>query len=156
VAGTPEIEKDNKPSQEVAKNAAAWIKENKPRLAFIHFPDVDSAGHKSGWGSPEQKEALKVTDQALWQVWQAVKEAGIAEKSVFIITADHGGHDKTHGKNIPDDMIIPWVAWGAGVKKNHTITSSVSTYDTAATALWLLDVPLPAGFDGKPVVEAFE
>ena len=156
VPGTQEIEKDKKPSQTVAKQAAAWIKETKPRLTFIHFPDVDTAGHKDGWGSPEQKEAIKVTDQALWQVWQAVKDAGIAETSVLIISADHGGHDKTHGLDIPDDMIIPWVAWGKGVKKNFTITAPVTTYDTAATALWLLDVPLPAGFDGKPVTSAFE
>ena len=156
VAGTQEIEKDKKPSQLVAKQAAAWIKETKPRLTFIHFPDVDTAGHKDGWGSPEQKEAIKVTDQALWQVWQAIKDAGIADSSVMLISADHGGHDKTHGLNIPDDMLIPWVAWGKGVKKNFTITAPVTTYDTAATALWLLDVPLPAEFDGKPVTSAFE
>jgi len=156
VAGAPALEKDKKPSQMVAQQAAAWIKEHKPRLAFIHFPDVDSAGHKSGWGSPEQKEAVKVTDQALWQVWQAVKDAGIADSSVMLISADHGGHDKTHGLNIPDDMLIPWVAWGKGVKKNFTITAPVTTYDTAATALWLLDVPVPAEFDGKPVTSAFE
>lgn len=156
VAGSPEIEKDKKPSQMVAKQAAAWIKETKPRLTFIHFPDVDTAGHKDGWGSPQQKEAIKVTDQALWQVWQAIKDAGIADTSVMLISADHGGHDKTHGLNIPDDMIIPWVAWGKGVKKSCTITTPVTTYDTAATALWLLDVPLPAEFDGKPVTSAFE
>ncbi len=156
VANAPELEQDKKPSQMVAKQAVAWIKEQKPRLAFIHLTDVDTAGHKSGWGSPEQKEALKVTDQALWQVWQAIKEAGIADSSVMLVTADHGGHDKTHGLNIPDDMIIPWVAWGKGVKKNFTITAPVTTYDTAATALWLLDVPVPAEFDGKPVTSAFE
>lgn len=156
VAGTPEIEKDKKPSQLVAKQAAAWVKEHKPRLAFIHFPDPDTAGHKSGWGSPEQKEAFKVSDQALWQFMQALKEAGIAETSVVLVSADHGGHDKTHGLNIPDDMIIPWIAWGKGVKKGTTITAPVTTYDTAATALWLLDVPVPAEFDGKPVISAFE
>ena len=117
VAGSPEIESDKKPAQMEAKNASAWIKENKPNLAFIHFADPDTAGHKSGWGSPEQKEALKVTDQALWQVWQSIQEAGIADTSVIIVTADHGGHDKTHGLNIPDDMLIPWIAWGKGVKK---------------------------------------
>lgn len=156
VAGTQEIEKDKKPSQLVAKQAAAWLKENKPKLTFIHFPDVDTAGHKNGWGSPQQKEAIKVTDQALWQVWQAIKDAGLADSSVLLVSADHGGHDKTHGLNIPDDMIIPWVAWGKGVKKNFTITDKVTTYDTAATALWLLDVPVPAEFDGKPVTSAFE
>ncbi|MDZ4402368.1 alkaline phosphatase family protein [Prosthecobacter sp.] len=156
IAGSPEVEKDKKPSQLVAKQTATWLKEHQPRLAFIHFADVDTAGHKSGWGSPEQKEALRVTDQALWQVWQAIKDAGIADSSVMLISADHGGHDKTHGLDIPDDMLIPWVAWGKGVRKNFSITDKVTTYDTAATALWLLDVPVPAEFDGKPVTSAFE
>jgi predicted AlkP superfamily pyrophosphatase or phosphodiesterase len=156
VAASPEIEKDKKPAQLEAKNASAWIKEKKPKLLFVHFADPDTAGHKDGWGSPQQKEAFKVTDQALWQVWTAVKEAGIADSTVILTSADHGGHDKTHGLNIPDDMIIPWVAWGKGVKANTTISAPVTTYDTAATALWLLDVPLPAEFDGKPVVSAFE
>ncbi|MBL9131596.1 MAG: alkaline phosphatase family protein [Verrucomicrobiaceae bacterium] len=156
VAGSPEIEKDKKPAQMEAKNAAAWIKEAKPKLAFIHFADPDTAGHKDGWGSPQQKEAFKVSDQALWQVVEGIKQAGIADSSVILISADHGGHDKTHGLNIPDDMLIPWIAWGRGVRKNFTITAPVTTFDTAATALWLLDVPLPAEFDGKPVTSAFE
>jgi predicted AlkP superfamily pyrophosphatase or phosphodiesterase len=155
VPGTVEIESDKKPSQSVAKQAAADILAHKPRLAFIHLTDADSAGHKSGWGSPEQKEALKVTDQALSQIIRAIKDAGIADTSVVIVTADHGGHLKTHGDNIPDDMIIPWVVWGAGVNKNFKITAPVTTFDSAATALWLLDVPLPAEFDGKPVESAF-
>lgn len=155
VAGAPEIEKDKKPSQLVAKQFVEWMKSNTPRLAFVHFPDVDSAGHKDGWGSPQQKEAIKVSDQALFQVRRAVEQAGLADSTVIIVSADHGGHDKTHGLDIPDDMLIPWIAWGKGVKKGHTITGKVTTYDTAATALWLLDVPIPAEFDGKPVTEAF-
>ena len=156
VAGTPELEKTKVPSQGVAKLASPWIREHKPRLAFIHLTDADSAGHASGWGSPEQKQALKVTDEALGEVVQAIKDAGIADSSVIIISADHGGHDKTHGENIPDDMLIPWVVWGQGVRKHFTLTQPVTTYDTAATALWLLGVPLPAQFDGKPVTSAFE
>ena len=155
-AGTPEIEKNKIPSQTVAKQFAEWLKTNKPRLAFVHFADVDSAGHKDGWGSPQQKETIKVTDQALYQVRRAIEDAGLAANTVVIVSADHGGHDKTHGLNIPDDMLIPWIAWGTGVKKGHTITQKVTTYDTAATALWLLDVPIPADWDGKPVTEAFE
>ena len=155
VAGTPELEKSKVPSQGVAKQAAPWIKEHKPKLAFIHLTDADSAGHASGWGSPEQKEAFKVTDQALGQVIQAIKDAGIADTSVVIVSADHGGHDKTHGLDIPDDMHIPWIAWGKGVKKGFSITEPVKTFDSAATALWLLDIPLPAEFDGKPVKSAF-
>lgn len=151
-----EIEKLVIPAQTVAKNVSAYIGAAKPNLCFIHFPDPDSAGHKSGWGSPEQKEAFKVSDQALGQIVKAIEKAGIASSTVILISADHGGHLKTHGENIPDDMNIPWIAWGKGVKKNLTITAPVTTYDTAATALWLLGVPLPADLDGKPVAQAFE
>ncbi len=75
--------------------------------------------------------------------------------SVIILTADHGSHDikdkdgktvGTHGSAETSDVKIPWVAWGKGVKKNFTITAPVVQYDTAATALWLLDVPLPESF----------
>ena len=156
VPGTPEIEKNKIPSQTVAKNAVAWIKQNQPKLTFIHFADVDGAGHKDGWGSPQQKEAIKVTDQALYQVRRGIEDAGLAPTTTILVTSDHGGHEKTHGLNIPDDMLIPWIAWGLGAKKGHTLTQKVTTYDTAATALWLLDVPIPADFDGKPVTEAFE
>ena len=152
----PEDKKASAPSQAVAGQAAAYIREHKPRICFIHFPDVDKAGHASGWGSPEQKEALKVTDQALGQIVKAITAAGIADTSVILVSADHGGHEKNHSDNIPDDMNIPWVAWGMGVKKGHTIERLVSTFDTAATTLWLLGVPVPAEFDGKPVEEAFE
>lgn len=80
----------------------------------------------------------------------------IFKDSVFILGADHGGHDKTHGSNRPDDMTIPWIAWGQAVNPNFEIKIPVSTCDTAATALWLLDVPIPANFDGKPVESAFK
>jgi arylsulfatase A-like enzyme len=95
-------------------------------------------------------------DAALDAILKSIRDAGIADESVILISADHGGHAKTHGSNSPEDMNIPWIAWGKGVKKNFEIKDPVKTFDTAATALWLLDVPRPASFDGKPVTSAFE
>ena len=139
----------------VAKRAARYIVEKKPNLCFIHFTDPDDAGHKYGWGSAEQRQAFGDVDTALGQVLKAIEVAHISDRSVLIITADHGGHGKTHGLNTPEDMTIPWIAWGEGVKKNFAITASVTTYDTAATALWLLAVPCLQSFDGRPVAGAF-
>lgn len=139
----------------VAQGAARYIVEHKPNLCFIHFTDPDDNGHKYGWGSPQQVKALSEVDAALGEVVKAIERAGITEQSVMIVTADHGGHAKTHGRNIPDDMLVPWIAWGKEVKKNFKITETVTTYDTAATALWLLGVPVPETFDGRPVTRAF-
>ena len=141
---------------EVAAAFAGQVGRLKPNLCFIHFADPDTTGHKFGWGSAEQTAALGVCDQALKTVCQAIADAGLIETSVIILTADHGGHDKTHGLNIPEDMTIPWAAWGRGVKSGCKLRQPVTTYDTAATALWLLGVPAPVGWDGRAVREAFE
>ena len=157
------MEGEKKPTKEgtvlaktVSADAAAYIAAKQPTLCFIHFTDTDSTGHKFGWGSPEQRQAFADEDAGLDTMLKAIRKAGLLETSVIIVTADHGGHAKTHGLNIPDDMTVPWVAWGKGVKKNCTITAPVLTCDTTATALWLLDIKPPADLDGQPVASAFE
>jgi predicted AlkP superfamily pyrophosphatase or phosphodiesterase len=140
---------------QIAKTAAAYIREKKPHLTFVHFPDADGAGHGSGWGSPEQIVALSRVDQALSEVIRAIETAGITANTVVIVSADHGGHDRTHGSNSEADTVIPWMAWGKQVKPGTTIQAPVSTIDTAATSLWLLGVQIPPSMRGKPVVSAF-
>lgn len=140
---------------DAAAAAAQYIKASKPNLCFIHFTDSDSTGHMFGWGSDQQKEAFETEDKALDTILKAIENAGIQDSSVVILSADHGGHEKTHGSNSPEDMTIPWIVWGCGVKPGSQIEGDVTTYDTAATALWLLDVPIPAELDGKPVTQAF-
>lgn len=139
----------------VSAEAARYIVAHKPNLCLIHFPDPDSAGHLYGWGSNTQKTAFARSDAALGTVLQAIRKAGIQNRSVVIVTADHGGLGRRHGSASPEDRDIPWIAWGAGVKPNHRITQAIRTTDTAATALWLLGLPRPAYFDGKPVTGAF-
>ena len=138
-----------------AEMTATHIRRFKANLYLIHFGEPDAVGHGHGWGSPEQKASLARCDEAIGVIIKAIRDARIAGESVIIVTADHGGHDKTHGGLSDRDMEIPWIAWGAGVKKGFEITNAVTTYDTAATALWLLDVPIPNEWDGKPVTSAF-
>jgi predicted AlkP superfamily pyrophosphatase or phosphodiesterase len=139
----------------VAKEAARYILENKPNLCFIHFTDPDDAGHEYGWGSPQQIKAFSRVDAALGEILKAIEAAGISKETVLLVSADHGGHARTHGQRSPEDMLIPWIAWGKSVRRDFSITALVTTYDTAATALWLLGLPVPESFDGKPVASAF-
>jgi predicted AlkP superfamily pyrophosphatase or phosphodiesterase len=139
----------------VAEAAARFIEEKKPNLCFVHFADSDGAGHSKGWGSPEQIQAFADEDAALAVLRDSVKRAGFEDDCVFILTADHGGHDKTHGSTQLVDMHIPWITWGKGVKPGYIINGRVSTCDTTATALWLLGVKPTAELDGKPVKSAY-
>ncbi len=139
----------------VAADAAAYIPQKKPNLCFVHFTDTDDTGHKFGWGSPEQKRAFADVDAALGVVLDAIRKAGIMDDSVIIVTADHGGHRDIHGTKSAEDMTIPWVVWGKGVKKDFKIKKSVNICDTTATALWLFGLACP-DCAGKPVTSAFE
>ncbi|WP_043588918.1 alkaline phosphatase family protein [Geminisphaera colitermitum] len=149
----------------VAASFAEDVASLKPNLCFIHFGEPDAMGHRHGIWSPEKMKAFADSDAALKIIRDAITAAGIADTSVIIMTADHGCHDTknkegktvgTHGSASPDDVIIPWVAWGRGVKPGFTITAPVVQYDTAATALWLLGVEVPESFWGRPVTSAFE
>ena len=157
--------KTNNDAQAVADLFAAQVGQLKPNLCFIHFRDPDTAGHAHGARSPEKVKALADCDGALKTIKDAITTAGLAKNSVIILTADHGSHDTknkegktvgTHGSAETADVTIPWIAWGKGVKKDFTVTKPVVQYDTAATALWLLDVPLPDSFWGRPVTSAFK
>jgi len=148
----------------VAAEFAKSVGTLKPGLCFIHFGDPDVAGHEFGMNSPEKMKAFAETDAALKVIRAAVKAAGLEDSSVFILTADHGGHDikdkhgitrGTHGDATSDDVLIPWIAWGKGVKPGFQITAPVVQYDTAATALWLLGIQVPESFWGRPVTSAF-
>jgi predicted AlkP superfamily pyrophosphatase or phosphodiesterase len=142
-------------SRIAAEGAARYIMEKRPNVCFVHLSDPDDVGHKYGWGSPQQIKAFEDVDAALTEIVGAIKAAGLIERSVLIITADHGGHRKTHGTKIPDDMLVPWIAWGKNVKPGFALTGFVNTCDTTATALWLLGVTPYQSLDGKPVTSAF-
>ena len=124
------------------------------RLMFVHFPTPDFMGHEYGWLSPEQLSVLFRADQAIEKLVTELESRGLMEETLFIITADHGGHDTTHGYSLPEDMTIPWIATGAGIKP-AALNSNITTTDTAATAAFALNLPIPAEWDGAPIYEAF-
>ncbi len=139
----------------VARAAAKYLTTELPNLMFVHLTDPDVVGHNQGWMTQAQRVAIHQTDIAVGLLLDAIERHPDLNDTVVILTADHGGHDRTHGSRRTVDMTIPWIAWGDCIAPNHKIQQPITTYDTGATALHLLGVPLPNNFDGKPVGEIF-
>ena len=76
------------------------------------------------------------------------------QDTLIIITADHGGHGTSHGSSRLEDITIPWIIAGPGVR-HVVLSTNVSTTDTAATVAWALGLPIQPDWDGRPVLEAF-
>jgi predicted AlkP superfamily pyrophosphatase or phosphodiesterase len=148
------------PDGEVASAAAAIIREHKPQVMFVHFPDCDRVGHAIGWGTPQQVAVLGKADVALGVVLSALDDEHLTDSTLIILTADHGGNGRTHGGLDPRSRHIPWITAGPGVKQNYDLTLNIKltifTYDTFATACDVLGIPLPSNCDGKPIMDIFQ
>lgn len=138
-----------------ADTAATIIKKDKPYFTFIHFDEPDHTGHEIGHRTPAYYEQLKKVDLRIGKIVQAVKDAGIEKETVIIVSADHGGINKGHGGKTLDEVEIPWVINGIGVKKNHQISDVIITYDTAATLAWIMGLKTPQSWRGKAVADSF-
>jgi arylsulfatase A-like enzyme len=123
-------------------------------VLFVHFATVDGMGHEYGWLSPEYLSVAFRADESLGRILAELDRRNLRNETLVIITADHGGHDTTHGSRMPEDMTIPWFATGPGIKPGP-LNTTVHTMDTAATAAFALGLEIPSEWDGVPVYEAF-
>jgi arylsulfatase A-like enzyme len=124
-------------------------------VLFVHLILPDYFGHLDGWMSPSYLGGIDRDDAAVGTLVDGLEGLGLLDDALIFLTADHGGHDKTHGTNLKEDMTIPWIIYGIGVVEGLAIEVPVSIMDTAATAVWGLGLDVPPDWDGRPVVEAF-
>ncbi|MDB5090203.1 MAG: alkaline phosphatase [Mucilaginibacter sp.] len=136
--------------------AVRIIKKEKPFFTFIHVSEPDGVGHNIGHRTPSYYDTLQKVDVRIGKIVQAVKDAGIENETIIIVTADHGGINKGHGGKSLDEIQIPWIINGPGVKKDHEIKDVIITYDTAATIAWILGLKMPQSWRGRPVAESFK
>lgn len=144
---------------DVAVQAIQIIHEHKPQVMFVHFPNVDNIGHLAGWGTPQQVDVIGLADLAVGRVMDAYKGEGLLSHTLVIVTADHGGAGKSHGPDDPRSRHIPWIAVGPTVRAGLDLTTigplEVQTYDTFATACWVMGLRPSPNIDGKVVREIF-
>ena len=124
-------------------------------VLFVHLILPDYFGHLVGWMSPAYLGGIGRDDAAVGTLVDGLRIRGLMDNAFLILTADHGGHDQTHGTYQKEDMTIPWIIYGSGVLAGVPIDVPVSIMDTAATAVWGLGLTVPSDWDGRPVVEAF-
>ena len=143
------------PGESTVARAAEHLRAASPSLLFVHLGEPDYAGHSFGWMSEEYADAVRSADTALGHLLARADTVYGRGAYTVIVTADHGGHSRTHGTPRSDDLLIPWVIWGEGVQAGAPLREPIRTMDTAATALWLLGIDVPRGWNGRVVGTAF-
>ena len=137
------------------RDVERYLATSRPNLLFVHLGEPDYAGHVWGWMSWMYGRAVRKADAAVGRLVAAADRAFGAGNYTFLLTADHGGHGRTHGSDRPEDVTIPWIAYGEGVQAGTELPRGIRTMDTAGTALWLLGIGVPRDWTGAPVRGAF-
>jgi hypothetical protein len=141
---------------DVVDLAARYFVEHRPALLFVHVADPDAVGHSRGWMTAPYRRVVGEVPRLIERLLRAFETTGASAHALLIVTADHGGHWMTHGTARPEDMTIPWMALGGAARPGMVIRRPIATYDTAATVLAALGIPIPADWQGRPVEEALK
>lgn len=141
--------------QETTEKAAEYITEKKPNFLFIQLDRVDGFGHSKGHMSPEYIDFIGETDNDVRTIVNAVKEAGIGDKTMIMVVSDHGGIFYGHGGYTYEEFTTPIIYSGKGIKKNYHIQQQIYRYDVAADVIFALGLEIPQVWVGRPVKAAF-
>ena len=68
-----------------------------------------------------------------------------------IVTADHGGHGRSHGSEMPEDMTIPMIFFGPDFKPGEEL-HGVSILDLAPTIADIMGVSPTVEWEGKSLI----
>jgi predicted AlkP superfamily pyrophosphatase or phosphodiesterase len=135
----------------ISEEAARYLSNVKSDFAFVYFGTVDTAGHNYGWMSAEYLEQLEYVDGALGNLLETLPSG-----TTVLLQSDHGGHDRNHGTDSPEDMTIPWMVSGPNIRRGHEIETDVSLLDTAPTLAKIMGIPAHPKWEGHCIEEIFE
>jgi predicted AlkP superfamily pyrophosphatase or phosphodiesterase len=134
--------------------AASRVVEEEIALTFLYDGAVDTVGHRHGWMSARYLHAVSRADRGIGHVLGVLASAGMLEDTVFVVLGDHGGHSTKHGEGLVEDVTIPWIISGPGIRHGHEILRPVNIMDTAPTVAHLLGITAPTEWCGQVIADA--
>jgi predicted AlkP superfamily pyrophosphatase or phosphodiesterase len=123
------------------------IGESKPDFAFLYMVETDEkGGHDNGWMSDEYLRRISI---AIDNVKRVIDTFG--DEYSVIVMADHGGHDRSHGSTLPEDMIIPLFFYGSEFLGGKEV-EGISLLDIAPTIAHLMGIEPEKEWEGHSVI----
>ena len=140
--------------QEVCRSAADWIAAQRPGFTFVYIELPDQLGHGFGFLSAEYLDGCRRVDRAVALLVDRLQQAGLLEDTLLVLTADHGGHEHSHGSDSPEDMTVPLILRGPGIRAGAQLDGPVGIIDIAPTITHLLRLDTPATWQGRVLEQA--
>ena len=126
-----------------------YIKTEKPNFCTIIIDEPDHVGHSIGHDTQAYYEELNRLDGLIAQIIQSIKDSGIWDDSIIILSSDHGGIGKGHGGDTDLEREIPFIISGKNIKEKTKISQNVMIYDIAPTIAHIFELETPLFWEGR-------
>ncbi len=117
--------------QEVASQAANYLAVNDLDVVFLHFDDVDIAGHGNGFSPtvPAYVGTIETTDVHVGTVLQALEQRPNYDEEdwLILVSTDHGGLGTSHGGNSLEERNVFMIVSGDEVPQQLILRDSSLT-----------------------------
>ncbi|MBR0297757.1 MAG: alkaline phosphatase family protein [Bacteroidales bacterium] len=132
---------------EVIGKILNYLNSKTPTLMFVQLSSPDDVGESKGFGSDIYLATLSTVDALVGGIYDKLKQKEILDETLFIVTADHGGINKTHGG---DSDLEKYVFMGvAGKTVDHSTIVGAEGRDVAAIAAYALGLDNPETWTGR-------
>lgn len=145
-----------KKGDDVFEKAVNAFFEDKPDFLFLNIDEIDHFGHHDGHDSEAYFNAITHYDSLIGSFIQQLEQEGLMEETLLMITGDHGGINKGHGGTSLNELEMPIIMYGAGVKQGLIIDKPCYIYDVPVTLAYAIGITPPSAGIGRPILEAFD
>lgn len=156
--GLPAHHYPERPAVATAEAAVNWLRgSSSPFFLFVHLFDPH-APYRRHDAYPElapYDAEIAYADAAVGRLVAAMDDLNLREKTLIVVTADHGESlgehgEPTHGVFLYDSTLrVPLIICGAGSAVGSREKKLASLVDVYPTVLSALRIPLSPGLDGR-------
>jgi len=97
--------------------------------------------------TPAYLERISIALNNVKRVYEAC-----GDEYTIIVTADHGGHDRAHGTDLPEDMTIPMFYIGKRFEPGRQL-EGISILDIAPTIADIMSVTPAREWEGRSLAK---
>lgn len=158
---------DERPAPWVNDAILPWLDEHmdQPFFAWIHYwdphqPHIPPPPFSETFANDLYQGEIAYADQALGALLERLRRSGSYDRTVIVVVGDHGEgcgehNEETHSMLLYDATIrVPLIIRVPGWEGGQRIRQRVGTVDILPTLAELFNLSLPAGVQGRSLVQA--
>jgi hypothetical protein len=144
--------------------AINYFTQHEPFFLALYDPEPDEMAHEYGDQSDQYRSAIERADTQIGRIMDMLRELGVYDQTLIVITPDHGMTGFSHGSGTTTDMRIFSIFRGPGVKRGYEMenleNSSIGyvahrIIDIAPTITVLSGLRTPANSEGRVIYQIF-